>query len=179
MVYDLEPLDDSQIAEAIELFLKEFVRHKSGLFIVAPSGAGKTYFVDRQKDKNWIDGDKLWEKSGAHPKRAWWLESEDVMDEIDRRSDEVTKRAIEKGLWIMGASNNWLRPDAVVVPEWEKHKSFIKKREETNYDGGATSDRLGQVMGHRNWISKWKEKGVPIFDSIEEAADYLAKDINK
>jgi len=40
-------------------FAQEFITHKKGFFIMAPSGAGKTYFIDRQKEKHWMDGDTL------------------------------------------------------------------------------------------------------------------------
>ena len=173
--FNLEELDQNKINEAVERFASEYISHERGFFILAPSGAGKTYYVKNQPRKDWIDGDKLWVASGAHPNRAWWLESYDVMDEIDRRSDTVTKVAKERGLWIMGASNRSLKPDAIVIPDWEEHKRLIKHREETGYDGGATSDHLDQVKGHREWILKWADKGVPVFKTVHEAAESLGE----
>ena len=171
--YNLEKLSQNQINKTLEEFSTKYMTHENGLFILAPSGAGKTYFVDHQTKKNWIDGDKLWTEAGAQPNRAWWLEGMPVISEIDRRCDKVTEMAKEKGLWIMGASNNYLKPDAIVIPDWEEHKKLIYLRETTNYDGGATSDRLDQVVGHRKWILEWEKKGVPKFESIREAVDYL------
>ena len=150
--FNLKPLDEKRIESAIAKMLEIYRVHKSGCFILAPSGAGKSHYVRNQSEPDWIDGDVLWTQAGAHPDRAWWLEGMDVMNEIDSRSDQVTKRAKEEGLWIMGASCNWLPPVAVVLPDWEQHKGFIKHREETSYDGGGTSDRLDQVLGHREWI---------------------------
>jgi len=173
-LYNLEKLDLPKIEEVVERFATEYIPHERGFFIMAPSGVGKTYYVNHQRQKDWIDGDKLWVASGAHPNRAWWLESYDVMDEIDRRSDVVTSVAKERGLWIMGASNRDLVPDAIVIPDWEEHKRLIKLREENGYDGGATSDRLDQVKGHREWILKWADKGVPVFKTVQEAAETLA-----
>lgn len=152
---------------------KKYKRHAKGFFIMAPSGAGKTHFVKHQEEQDWMDGDALWENAHAHPSGPWWLESFEVMDEIDARSDFITKEAKKLGFWIVGASNNWLKPDAIVLPHWSTHKRYIKTREETNYDGGATSDRLGQVLGHRKWIRKWRKKGVPQFNSVAQAAEYL------
>ncbi|PJA47249.1 hypothetical protein CO172_02385 [Candidatus Uhrbacteria bacterium CG_4_9_14_3_um_filter_36_7] len=152
---------------------QEYITHKKGLFILAPSGAGKTYFIKNQKKKDWLDGDVIWEASNAHPKGAWWLESLEVTDEIDQRSDVITTQAKRLGFWIMGASNFWLKPDAIVLPNWSTHKKYIRIREQTNYDGGATSDRLSQVLKHRKWIHGWTKKGVPAFKSIDEAVDYL------
>ena len=160
-------------------FAKEYVTHKRGFFILAPSGAGKTYFIKNQKEKHWIDGDAIWEATNAHPKGAWWLESIETMDEIDQKSDIITMQVKKLGFWIMGASNNWLKPDAVVLPNWNTHKKYIKTRETNTYDGGATSDRLPQVLGHRKWIRKWTKQGVPVFKSVKEADGYLVSLVDK
>ncbi len=160
-----------------ETFAKEYITHKKGLFIMAPSGSGKTYYINSQKDKHWIDGDNLWKSAHAHPKDGWWLQDDEFMNEIDRRSDLITEQAKRLGFWIMGASNFWLKPDAIVIPDWSTHKKYIEQREKTNYDGGATSDRLNQVIAHREWIMRWTKKGVPMFKSVQEAVDYLTKGI--
>jgi len=155
-------------------FLDKYIQHKYGLFILAPSGAGKTHFVQHQERMDWIDGDELWTACGAHPDRAWWTEGDDAIAIIDQKSDVITGEAKRLGLWIIGASNYWLRPDAIVLPEWEQHKAYIKSREETNYDGGATSSDHDQVLGHRAWMEKLaQEKDVPVFSSIQEAVDAL------
>lgn len=156
-----------------EEFAKEYITHKRGLFILAPSGSGKTHFISRQKEKHWLDGDALWEASNAHPKGAWWLESLEVINEIDQRSDVITAQAKKLGFWILGASNNWLKPDAIVLPHWSTHKRYIQAREQTHYDGGATSKDFKQVLGHRQWIRLWARRGVPVFQSIQEAVAHL------
>lgn len=168
------PLVFSDGSEIYKEFSKQFITHKKGFFIVAPSGAGKTHYIKNQKENHWMDGDALWESSNAHPKGAWWLEPGEIIDEIDQRSDIITVQAKKLGFWIMGASNNWLKPDAIVLPNWSTHKKYIKIRETTNYDGGATSDKLEQVLRHRKWIGRWAKQGVPVFKSIEDAAIYLA-----
>lgn len=151
----------------------KYKTHKVGYFILAPSGAGKTYFIKNQKDNHWIDGDDLWMTARAHPEGEWWLEPISVIDEIDQRSDVITVQAKKLGFWIMGASNYWLKPDAVVIPNWQTHKKFIIQREEGEYDGGATSEHLEQVKKSRAWMSRWKKDGVPIIKSVEEAVNYL------
>ena len=157
-----------------EKFTQEYITHKRGFFIMAPSGAGKTHFIKNQNEKHWIDGDAFWEATNAHPKGTWWLEPLETIDEIDQKSDIITVQAKKLGFWIMGASNNWLKPDAIVLPDWRTHKKYIKTREITAYDGGATSNKLTQVLGHRKWIRQWVKKGVPVFKSVKEAADHLA-----
>ena len=100
------PLVFADGSEIYKKFAKEYITHKRGFFIMAPSGAGKTYFIKAQKEKHWIDGDAFWEAANAHPRGAWWLEPLAVVDEIDQRSDVITAQAKKLGFWIMGASNN-------------------------------------------------------------------------
>jgi hypothetical protein len=157
-----------------EELAKKYVTHKVGYFIMAPSGAGKTHFVDRQTEPHWMDGDELWCKSRAQPAGAWWLEPIETTDEIDQRSDIVTIEAKKLGFWIIGASNYFLKPDAIVIPEWETHKEWIRAREQNNYDGGATSKDFEQVARHRDWILRWQQQGVPKFETVTTAAEFLA-----
>lgn len=172
------PLIFSDGTEVYKKFAKEHITHKKGFFIMAPSGSGKTYFIERQKEKHWLDGDSLWEITNAHPKGEWWLWEGEAIDEIDQRSDVITVQAKKLGFWIIGASNFWLKPDAIVLPHWSTHKKYIMDREKNNYDGGAKSDRLGQVLGHRKWIRQWAKKGVPVFNSVAEATNYLASTLS-
>jgi len=60
-------------------FINETVAHTKGFFILAPSGTGKTYFVNKQKEKNWIDGDVLWVATKAHPNTDWWTKGLDII----------------------------------------------------------------------------------------------------
>ena len=160
--------------EIYKNFLDETMPHTKGFFILAPSGAGKTYFVNKQKEKNWIDGDTLWVATRAHPNMDWWNMGLDVIREVDARSDVVTQEAKRLGLWILGASNNWLAPDAVVMPPWDTNVAYIKHRQETNYDGGLKTDQLGQLESHRKEIKEMADnKKVPIFESINKATSYL------
>jgi len=157
-------------------FAKKYIKHDKGFFILAPSGAGKTWFCNNQKEPHWIDGDQLWEQAGAHPdfRLQWWTGGEDTIHRVDQRSDVITMEAKLQGLWIMGASNFWLRPDAIVIPDWDTHIAQIKEREDNHYDGGATSDALEQVRAHIADIMKWHTAyDVPLFKSIEEAVNSL------
>ncbi|HEU5005081.1 MAG TPA: hypothetical protein VFT49_03280 [Candidatus Saccharimonadales bacterium] len=171
---ELKPLilrDGSNFYQQLAL---KYKTHQKGLFILAPSGAGKTHFCKNQAEPHWIDGDDLWIGAGAHPDGAWWEEPLDVINRVDQRSDLITMEAKTKGFWVMGASNYWLKPDAVVVPDWETHKSYIAYREHNNYDGGAKSDALDQVQSHITVIKKWHtDHGVPLFKTIQAAVDAL------
>ena len=126
-----------------------YVRHKTGYFILAPSGAGKTYYVDKQLKKHWIDGDTLWPSANADLSHDGWDVPFEIVMEINNKSDIITHQAKKLGFWIIGSSNNWLKPDAIVLPKWNIHKSYIAKRENTTYDGGATTSDLNGVKSHR------------------------------
>lgn len=152
---------------------KNYITHNKGLFILAPSGAGKSYYIESQDKNDWIDGDVIWNGSLAHPDAKWWLEGQHIIDEVDAKSDIITMQAKKMGFWILGASNNWLRPDAIVLPDWETHKSYIISREYNNYDGGAKAKDFDKVLVHRNTILNWEKKGVPKFDSVADAVNYL------
>lgn len=175
----INPVTFIENEEFYKNLTSKYKTHAKGFFILAPSGTGKTHFCKAQREQHWIDGDELWIGAKAHPNIAWWEESYDVINRVDVRSDVVTYEAKELGFWVMGASNNWLRPDAIVIPDWETHVAQIKHREENNYDGGAKSDALDQVKGHIVFIEKWHtDHGVPKFKSIAEAVEFLANQSN-
>lgn len=167
------PLVFSDGTKVYKDLAKVYRTHQVGYYILAPSGAGKTHFVNSQKEKHWIDGDLLWTSANAHPDGAWWLEDIDTIQEIARRSDVITEQAKKLGFWIVGADKDTIIPDAIVIPPWEVHKKYIVAREHGNYDGGATSADFEQVLGHRQWIEE-SCPTVPKFESVEEAATYLA-----
>jgi hypothetical protein len=152
------------------------VPHTRGFFVLAPSGVGKTHYIKLQKEKNWMDGDDLWLQTGAQPpiETKWWDQGLEVIKEVESRSDQVTKIGKTYGLWILGASANWLIPDAIVLPPIELHLERIKFREENNYDGGLKSEHLPQLMAHRKEMEELAvREGVPVFSSVDEAADYI------
>lgn len=166
------PLVFSDGTKVYNELAKVYKTHSVGYYILAPSGAGKTHFVNSQEEKHWIDGDLLWMSANAHPDGTWWLEGIDKIQEIARRSDVITEQAKQLGFWVIGADKDTIVPDAIVIPPWDIHKKYIAAREKRNYDGGATSADFGQVLGHRKWIEE-SCAGVPKFESVKEAADYL------
>lgn len=152
---------------------KEYKTHDKGYFIYGPSGVGKTYFINNQKIKNWIDGDVIWSKTHALPAGDWWNLSIDEMDAIERRCDVITEQAKKQGFWIIGASSVNMIPDAIVIPELETHIKYLKIRENNNYDGGMTSKDIEKIKKTREYYSRFKESGVPIFTSVDEAVHYI------
>jgi hypothetical protein len=182
MLQDQENLLDQKVplifADGTEFYKKlaeEYITHDKGFFILAPSGAGKSHYYRNQKDreKHWVDADRLWRWAKAMPSGAWW-EKPEMIEDVEQKCDMITQEAKKLGFWMLGSANNWLKPDAIVIPNWRTHVKFIKIREK-NYDGGAKSDpnALEQVKRHRKWIMSWTKKGVPKFGSIEEAIRHL------
>lgn len=188
----LDPTIPIMFADGTDVYKKfaeTFIVHERGFFILAPSGSGKTYYINAQKEKHWMDGDELWMATNAHPDNAWWTAGDAAasLREVDFRSDLITLQAKKLGFWIMGASNLWLKPDAIVLPDWEQHKGYIANREQHNYDGGATMAKLQQVIEHRERIKQHGQNEipefrrlssdsstVPTFDSVDKAAEYLS-----
>ena len=157
------------------MLAEEYIMHDKGYFMLAPSGVGKTYFVTHQKENHWIDGDYLWDITGADYLGGEWVYDYAKVEDVNKRCDKVTFLAKQAGFWIIGSSNWNLKPDAIVLPHWRVHKQRIVKRENTNYDGGAKSNDFAGVLKHRKLIAQWVKKGVPRFYDVESAANYIEK----
>jgi len=157
-----------------EQLAKEYAVHPKGLFILAPSASGKTYFVNQQESKEWIDGDYLWQATSADLSDKEWNTDFESVHEINRRSDVMTYQAMKLGFWVMGSSNESLRPDGIVILPWKTHLQYIELREKYLYDGGAKLEDIEDIKVHRKIVEQWKERGVPCFDSIDAAVDHLA-----
>lgn len=155
---------------------KKFITHDKGLFIMSPSGAGKTHFYKQQSELHWIDGDDLWRDANAQPpvEDAWWDGGVSVIEQVEQRSDIITSQAVEQGFWILGSVNFWYKPHAIVIPPWEVLMERIKKRQGGDYDGGLTDKHLDQLITHIGIINQWHIKhDVPRFESIDEAVKAL------
>jgi hypothetical protein len=172
----LAPIVFADGSKFYEQLSKKYIPHKEGLFILAPSGVGKTHFCNNQQEQHWIDGDELWLGTGAQPpvEEEYWNQGTEVIEMVEQRSDVVTADAKLHGFWIMGASCFWLKPDAIVIPDWDTIVAQIKHREDNNYDGGLKSDQLGQVKLHIKIIRRWKtDHNVPEYKSVQEAVSAL------
>lgn len=173
------PLIFSDGTEIYNNLKQEYKTHKKGYFIYGPSGVGKTYFINNQKEKNWIDGDVLWDSCHAFPQGDWWNLSGAEIEFVERRADIITEQAKRLGFWIIGASSVNMIPDAIVIPNFETHLNYIKYRENHNYDGGIKSDDLDKIKRNRDYYARFKEQGVPIFKSVDDAVDYIEKQLEK
>ncbi|HBA37828.1 MAG TPA: hypothetical protein DCY94_03815 [Firmicutes bacterium] len=162
--------DGSIVYDALSI---KYNTHENGFFIYGPSGVGKTYFIKHQDTPDWIDGDEIWTACKAFPEGDWWNLPGEEIEAIEKRADIITEQAKKLGFWIIGASSVNVVPDAIVIPDFETHLKYIKYREEHDYDGGMKSDDLEKIKNNREYFSRFKSQGVPVFTSVEEAASYL------
>jgi hypothetical protein len=170
----LDPVVFADGTDFFEGLKKKYITHKKGLFIMTPSGAGKTHFCKQQKEPHWIDGDDLWLASKAQPQTDWWNGDMLLINRVEQRCDIITAQACKMGFWIMGSINFYYQPDAIVIPKWETLVNQIKKRQETGYDGGLTEAHHEQLKLHIYFIEQWHlHHNVPKFESVEEAVAAL------
>lgn len=173
---DIEPVVYTNGAAFFEDLQSKYVKHAKGLFIMTPSGAGKTHFCNRQQEQHWIDGDSVLTDAGAQPQSDWWNQGVPVIERVEQRCDVITQQCVDKGFWIMTSINSWLKPDAIVIPDWDVLTAQIASRQQNNYDGGLTSGQHDQLKKGIEIIKKWNtEHGVPLYKSIDEAATALTQ----
>ena len=153
---------------------KEYNTFKKGYFIYGPSGVGKSYYINNQKENNWIDQDYLCTKNNCFPSGAWWEGDDDTLDMIEKRMDIITDEYKRLGFRIIGASSYDLVPDAIVIPPLDTHLEYIKLREENNYDTGLKLKDMDKIKETRKYFTRYnKEDGIPIFESVDDAVSYL------
>lgn len=177
---DLKPViyeDGSNFFKELE---KKFKRHEKGFFILTPSGAGKTYYCKRQNEQNWIDGDDLYFDTGAQPpvEYEWWNMGPHIINRVEQRCDVITAEAVDRGFWVMGSINYWLKPDAIVIPSVDTLMKQIKQRQNEGYDGGLKDEHFEQLIVHIGIIRDWYIKyDVPQYKSIDEAVNSLTNSL--
>ena len=155
---------------------QRYKRHAKGLFIVAPSASGKTYFCDRQSQPDWIDGDVLWGTAGADPfPFQWWNDGLQTIHRVGQRCDIITADAVDRGFWIIGSTNYWLKPHAIVIPSKQVLMRNLEARGQADhtYDGGLEKHQYQQLAKGMEEIRQRWGKEVPEFDSIDKAAKAL------
>jgi len=152
-----------------------FKTHKSGKFILAPSGAGKSHYIKHQTDSSWVDADEIWIPTGCFELAdEWWNNGEERIREVFTKCDLMTIVARRIGFRLMGAMSNYnLVPDAIVLPPWKQHTRFIEARSINGDAHGLKSEELQMVKEHRKELHLYaKESGTMIFDSIEDAVEH-------
>ena len=159
-------------SKVYDMLKAKYITHKKGAFIYAPSGVGKTFYIQKQKENHFIDGDYLWGVCGALPIGEWWLGPIEMLDVYESRADFITEQSRNMGFFILGASRVNTIPDAIVLPPLDVHISYLKKREQ-NYDGGLKSDDIEKIKRARERALKAKGPKTLVFQSVEEACAHF------
>jgi len=143
-------VDSKKIQEVIDKL--NIKLHPRGLFVVAPSGAGKSHYV--KGHNTWTDQDPFLAEFGEG--------KGDLSESKLRKADDLTFELKKEGGWVMGAT--WWNPqhiDAFIIPP----ESIIKKRlrQKTDkfpesYYGDVIKPHIEndiRPMAKKNMISKY------------------------
>jgi GTPase SAR1 family protein len=139
---------------------KKFIKQKKAYVILGPPGVGKTTFVKKQKEKIWVDVDPLFSKLGV----KWHQNAKNPVDMRLNylRADYMLEQTKALGFCVIGALFWEFVPDAIVIPDLDTHKRYLKGRKNLNIE---------VVCKIRNLLKKKaKDFKIPIFKSCEEAA---------
>ena len=150
---------------------KKYKRHNKGLVILGPPGLGKTTFVRKNEDIIWKNGGKL-----------DWIDQDDLLHELGvdwhfnssnkddfrlnyLRADYITEQSKQLGFWLIGSLFWEYKADAIVIPPWNIHSEYIKKR--SDLDPNVVKDIRKLLFKHAKLMK------IPIFSSIEEAVSKI------
>tara|TARA_Y100000748_G_scaffold256376_1_gene222759 strand:+ start:5019 stop:5648 length:630 start_codon:yes stop_codon:yes gene_type:complete len=158
-------------SKVYETYDKKYKRHTNGLVILGPPGIGKTTFVRKNEREiiksgnklNWIDQDDLFGELGV----KWHYNSHNPNDfRLNyMRADYITEQSKQLGYWLIGSLFWEYKADAIVIPPWNIHGDYVKKRTDLN------PDMVKQVR--KLLFKQAKQMKIPLFISIEEAVAAL------
>lgn len=124
--------------------------------IVAPPGAGKSYWIEHNPDKGWEEGDDLYPQEGRYDERTMAM-----LKEHERLNNEFKM----EGKKVM--TSDWYNlkgVDAVVLPAMREVLENSKGEQREGND----------VAQSYYWLIKYAhKKDVPIFHSFDEAVDFI------
>ena len=150
---------------------KDYTKHENGYVIIAPPGAGKSYFVrnlnnNNGKKKDFIDGDLLLPKLGVNWKIGKFPEPDFVLSY--KRADLMLEQSRQYGYRILTSTFFEFNGDALVLPKIKDHKELVKKRKD------LTWNYVLQLRKRFEWFAK-NYYNTPIFETFDEAIEYLNK----
>ena len=147
-------------------FNQEYKQHKKGFVILAPSGTGKTTFVNNQIGikKNWIDSDSLF---GSKSLNIDWMNSKNEVEErlSYLRADYMLEQSKLYGYRIIGSLFYKYKADAVVLIPLNEHIEYVKLRKDLNID--KIKQLRKTIAYHAYYLN------IPVFSNINSAIEYL------
>ena len=132
-------------------------RIRSGKVILAPSGTGKTTWIQSNPEMGWEDADILFKQSPDFEATANEEEREKHYKEIDIKL-EIEK---QKGKRILSSLFWDYIPDAIVIPDESIHKIYVSNRSDLSW---VKVKRLRSYM---------ETIDAPKFKTIDEAVRYV------
>ena len=141
----------------------KYKKHKKGYVILGPPGIGKTFYVENQKTKNWIDQDDLFNDLGVQWHHNKKNENDFKLNYL--RCDYMNEQTKLLGFRIIGALFWDYLPDAIVIPDLKTHKKYLLKRKDLDYDT--------VINIRKELFKKARKNNIPLFKNIINATDYL------
>ena len=154
--------------------LQQPPQSQRGASIIMPSGSGKSYYIDRQKNKDeFIDCDPLTWITNAQPHRSnscpWnWDEHLKI---ICLQVDQVVAIAKSRRFWVMGAT--WWsgkQIDAIVILEEQIHRKRFKNKTDPFSDSYFNNTIKNVIEMLEEEIRKYQ---IPKFDTIEGCVNFI------
>ena len=133
--------------------------------ILAAPGTGKSRWV--REHPTWIDADEWAVDRGLHTEE-WHLgkHTEEEAAEHYRRIDAELKK-LPRDTYLIGSLYWDFVPDAIVLIDPALHRSRVALRKDLDWDS------VSEVV--RDLQKKASENGVPVFDSFDDASNYIMK----
>ena len=153
-------------------FYKLYNKHNKGYIIYAPRGSGKSYFLNKlplkNKKKDFVDWCYLYNhllilKGTANSNKNNGLNKNQKLNAYEI----VNKIARKNNLKLFTARTHNIKPKAIVLIPWNKHKEYIKQRNEI-----TPTDILRSRLLARNYAKKYN---IPIFKSFKDAINYCER----
>lgn len=147
--------------------------------VLAPSGAGKTFFSIRYPGIA-VDGDLVVKQAHGWPEGRWWetMSVEERLEIHARNEDALTDFAHEHPDFLILFNGRWSNPGivyAVVIPDEDQHRANV----EAKAARGVTTqpNKWSEVTGNRDRLARFAStQAIPIYTSFEVMAKRWMED---
>jgi len=127
-------------SEAIREIVKSWIlargvrTHDQGRVILSPPGSGKSYFVERHPE--FVDIDEFLGDGFLRFHTEDWTREQHTEDEerVHYEKCDVYLAAMrEAGLWVVGSLFWDYLPDAIVIIDEQRHRSYVDRRKDLSW----------------------------------------------